>query len=80
MRACKKSAPFHPIWPPLALFGPFGPFGHIWPRKALFGLIWPRLTPFGPFDSEGILQGVQGYTLKKKFSASHCQRDKEIFP
>ena len=37
-----------PIWPHLASFGPVGPFGHVWPRKALFGPFWPRLTLFGP--------------------------------
>ena len=41
MRACKKSAPYDPIWPRLA----YWPF---WPRKALFGPFWPRFTPFGP--------------------------------
>ena len=40
MRAC--------IWPHLASFGPVGPFGQVWPYKALFGHFWPRLTPFGP--------------------------------
>ena len=50
MRACKKSAPYDPIWPRLA---PFGPFGHFWRRRpflALFGPfdpVWPRLTLFG---------------------------------
>ena len=48
MRACKKSAPYYPIWPHLASFGPFG---HVSLRRlflALFGPFWPRLTQCGP--------------------------------
>ena len=55
MRACKKLAPFDPIWPRLALLATLGPvnpflarFDLVWPRLTLFGTIWPRFALLGP--------------------------------
>ena len=60
----QKSAPFDPIWHHLA---PFGPFGHVWPSKALydlvlqrltlFGTIWHHFAPFGPAWTHLVLLG-----------------------
>ena len=46
--ACKKSAPFDPVWPYLA---PCGPIWPRLPRLALFDPVWPHLAPFGPILS-----------------------------
>ena len=46
--ACKKSAPFDPVWPYLA---PCGPIWPCLPRLALFDPVWPHLAPFGPIWS-----------------------------
>ena len=58
MCACKKSAPFDPIWPRLArlaLLAKFCPvrlflasFCPVWPSLTLFGIIWHHLAPFCP--------------------------------
>ena len=55
MRACKKTAPFDPIWPRLALLAPFCSVGHflasfcpVWLFLESFGTIWARLAPIGP--------------------------------
>ena len=50
MRACKKSAPFDPIWPRLARLALLAPFCPVGPFLASFCLVWPR---FAPFDSFG---------------------------
>ena len=44
MHACKKSAPFDPIWPRFARLATFGPERPFWPRFASFDPVWPRLT------------------------------------
>ena len=63
MCACKKSAPYDPIWPrlaPLALLARFGPirlfldiFGPVCPHLAPFDPVWHHLAPFDMIkDSE----------------------------
>ena len=48
MRACKKSAPYDPIWPRLAPLALLATFGHVRHFLALFGPVWPSLAPFDP--------------------------------
>ena len=77
MRACKKSAPYDPIWPRLAPFGPFGHvslrrlflalFGPVWPRVAPFDPVWHHLAPFGPIWPHLALIGHSSISISRYF-------------
>ena len=47
MRACKKSAPYDPIWPRLAPLAFLATFGNLRHFLAIFSPVRPRLTLFG---------------------------------
>ena len=50
MRACKKSAPFDPIWPCLACLALLAKFCPIRPFLAFFCPVWPHLALLGHFS------------------------------
>ena len=91
MCACKKSAPYDPIWPrlaPLALlarFGPirhflaiFAPFDPIWPRLTLFGTIWHHLVLFDPAWPHLALLGHSSILISRYFKVPIRQGATEI--
>ena len=74
MCACKKSAPYDPIWPrlaPLALLAMFGPvrlfFGPFWPRLTLFDPVWHHLAPFDPTWTHLALLGQSSIFISRCF-------------
>ena len=78
MCACKKSAPYDPIWPrlaPLALLATFGP---IIPFLAPFDPVWHHLALFGPAWSHLALLGNSSIFISRHFKLRIRQGGKKI--
>ena len=68
--ACKKSAPFDPVWPYLAPCGPIWPrlprlalFDPVWPHLVQFGPVWSRFVPFCPICPHLLRMAPLGHFL-----------------